>query len=758
MHGNQSKSDISLIRVGGLVLLIAFLMFGCGGGGGDGGSAEDVPIARIVSPVDNMTVVAGQTVHFEAFSVQQDDCEYTWDLGGAAPNVIGDDPGDVVLNTAGTFDVVLTVSREGASVEDFVTITVEASGVNPNPVALITSPTDDITINQGQSVNFLGSVSGGVGPYSYFWTFDGAAVGSLAQNPGSIVFNNMGEYEVTFTVVDGNGHTSYDTMFVEVLSSDQDISPTAVIVTPASNATIFAGGSVNFQGFASGGNVPLTYLWQFGGSAGSSTALNPGPRQFTNPGTYNVAFTATDVDGDTSTDSVTVTVVSPTLSLLNPAQGFSSPYGQNITFSWSSVSGAASYRIFISANTDMGSPLVNQAVVGTSFSTGSLNTGLYYWDVVAYDSLGNPSAASSTRSFLVSSAKDWLAVASGDNHNIAIDSDGMLWAWGQNNHGQVGDGTTGAKSTPVRIGTLSDRWIEVGAGSNFSFAIRNDGSLWAWGANNLGQLGDGTTLDRLAPVRVSPVGETWLYVDGGQNHSVGINGNNNVYIWGDNSYGQFGDGKSVAQSLTPRYFGNNQWLKIVAGGDSTAAIYRDGTLWSFGKNDMGQLGDGTKTERDEPVMIGLSTDEWTDVDLGLTFIVAIKEGELYGAGSNTFGQIGGSPYTERLSLTRIGTASDWSRVKAGVFTTLGIKTNRALWGLGYNQYGGLGIGTVSSQAPLTQLSSAMTWLQVASGYQHTVRIDLNGDLHAAGRNFYGQIGDGGSTSSDRLTPVQIFVP
>jgi len=734
------------------------MLCGCGGGSSGGSSAEDVPIARIISPVNNMTVAAGQTVHFEAFSEQQDDCMYTWDLGGAAPNVIEDDPGDIVMNTVGTFDVVLRVSRGGSSAEDLVTITVEASGVNPNPVALITSPADDITINQSQSVNFLGSVSGGVGPYSYSWTFDGAAAGSFVQNPGSIVFNDTGDYEVTFMVVDGNGHTSYDTMFVEVLSSGQDISPTAAIVTPASNIAIFAGGSVNFQGSAAGGNVPLTYLWQFGGSAGSSTALNPSLRQFTNPGTYNVIFTATDVDGDTSTDSVIVTVMSPTLSLMNPAQGFSSPYGQNITFSWSSVPGAASYRIFISANANMSSPLVNQAVVGTSFSTGSLHTGTYYWNVVAYDSLGNPSAASSTRCFSVSSAKDWLAVASGDNHNIAIDSDGILWAWGQNNHGQVGDGTTSAKNTPVRIGNLSDRWIEVGAGSNFSFAIRNDGSLWAWGANSMGQLGDGTTQDRLAPVGVSPIGETWLYVDGGQNHSVGIKGNSYVYVWGDNSYGQFGEGKSVAQSLTPLYFGNNQWLKIVAGGDSTAAIYGDGTLWSFGKNDMGQLGDCTKMERDEPVMIGLLTDEWTDVDPGLTFIVAIKEGELYGAGSNTFGQIGGSPYTERLSLTRIGTASDWLRVKAGVFTTLGIKTNRALWGLGYNQYGGLGNGTVSSQAPLTQLSSSTTWLQVASGYQHTVRTDLDGDLYAAGRNFYGQIGDGGSTSSDRLTPVQIPVP
>jgi alpha-tubulin suppressor-like RCC1 family protein len=206
---------------------------------------------------------------------------------------------------------------------------------------------------------------------------------------------------------------------------------------------------------------------------------------------------------------------------------------------------------------------------------------------------------------------DWESVAAGDSHNVAIKTDGSLWAWGDNHHGQTGlGGAVGTEVlTPTRVGTDST-WAMVSAGWAYSAAIKQESSasdsrtLWTWGANATGQLGVGNTVSRDVPTRVG-TGSTWESVSAGSSHTLGIRSAINsqipyyvVYAWGSNAEGQLCNGQ---KSATPRTVPDSindtavNWTNVSAGGAGAFSMARqsNGTLWSWGGNDGGQLGKGS---------------------------------------------------------------------------------------------------------------------------------------------------------------------
>jgi YD repeat-containing protein len=158
---------------------------------------------------------------------------------------------------------------------------------------------------------------------------------------------------------------------------------------------------------------------------------------------------------------------------------------------------------------------------------------------------------------------------------VAVKTDGTLWAWGYNGFGELGDGTTTQRVTPVQVGT-DTRWASVAAGQWHTVAVKTDGTLWAWGNNSYGQLGDGTTTQRHAPVQ------------------VGIDTN-----WA-----------SVAGS-------------VAAGYGHTVATKTDGTLWAWGYNASGQLGNGTTTQRVTPMQVGTDT-HWASVAAGFYHTIGLR--------------------------------------------------------------------------------------------------------------------------------------
>jgi alpha-tubulin suppressor-like RCC1 family protein len=154
--------------------------------------------------------------------------------------------------------------------------------------------------------------------------------------------------------------------------------------------------------------------------------------------------------------------------------------------------------------------------------------------------------------------------AAGGSHSVAVCADGSLWAWGGNDFGQLGDGTTVEyRLTPVQVGT-ENTWLAVAAGSGHSLALKTDGSLWAWGRNEFGRLGDGTTVNRSTPVRVGRAND-WSGVAAGWGLSLGLKADGSLWAWGRNRSGQLGDGTSVNRTTPVQVGSENDWEAVTAG-------------------------------------------------------------------------------------------------------------------------------------------------------------------------------------------------
>jgi len=185
----------------------------------------------------------------------------------------------------------------------------------------------------------------------------------------------------------------------------------------------------------------------------------------------------------------------------------------------------------------------------------------------------------------------WASAAAGNDHTVAIRTDGSLWGWGGNSFGQLGDGTASHRNTPVQVG-VDTNWATVVAGQNHTAAIKTDGSLWTWGRNWGGELGHGLLgQNSHAPVRVGAE-YNWARVAAGQAHTVAIRTDGSLWAWGSNSFGNLGDGTTSFRATPIRIGVEYDWVRVAAGQGHTVASKFDGSLWTWGANTAGQLGDG----------------------------------------------------------------------------------------------------------------------------------------------------------------------
>ena len=195
----------------------------------------------------------------------------------------------------------------------------------------------------------------------------------------------------------------------------------------------------------------------------------------------------------------------------------------------------------------------------------------------------------------INAYSDWVAVASGSYHVIARRTDGSIWVWGGNYEGQLGDGTVDNKNTPQKI-LSNDNWVSM-AGGNHSLAVRSDGTIWSWGENGNGQLGDGTLVNKNVPRQLS-AGNSWTSLSAGTSHSIGIKSDGSLWAWGLNSDGQLGLGNTTSPITGALQVGaDRNWAIISAGGSHSIGIKSDGSLWAWGLNSDGQLGLGNTTSR-----------------------------------------------------------------------------------------------------------------------------------------------------------------
>ena len=369
-------------------------------------------------------------------------------------------------------------------------------------------------------------------------------------------------------------------------------------------------------------------------------------------------------------------------------------------------------------------------------------TGLAAWGLNASGQLGDSTttqrnAPVSTIQIGVLAGKMIVQIARGTGHTLALTSDGKIYAWGLNTNGQIGDNTTTQRNSPVAVSTtpfFGKKVISIAAGGSHSLALCSDGTLFAWGLNTSGQIGDNSTTQRTLPVKVNTslgtsilAGKTVTGIAAGGSHSLALCSDGTVAAWGLNASGQLGDNTTTNRPVpvavnalkgtSPLY--GKAVTTITAGDSHSLALCSDGTLLAWGGNASGQLGDGTAVSNPLPVSVNTASGSSAlfgkavaAIATGSTHNLALcTDGTLVAWGLNTNGQLGDNTTTQRNSPVAVNTASGTS----------------ALFG--------------------------KTITAIAAASAHSTALCADGTVAAWGLNTSGQLGD--NTTTQRNAPVAV---
>ncbi|MFG2111450.1 Ig-like domain repeat protein [Streptomyces sp. NPDC048718] len=339
--------------------------------------------------------------------------------------------------------------------------------------------------------------------------------------------------------------------------------------------------------------------------------------------------------------------------------------------------------------------------------------------------------------------------------------------WGWNEVGALGDGTTTDRHTPAPVDLPAGvELTALSAGHGFSLGLTADGGVYAWGINNYGQLGDGTTTSSTTPVEVDlPTGVTITALASGSNHTLALTADGRIYAWGWNAYGQLGDGTTTDRIIpVPVDLPAGTAITAIAAGDNgefSLAATSDGRVLAWGLNRFGQLGDGTTTDRHTPVEVPLPAGtEVTALAAGAGHSLALTSvGRVFAWGLNSSGQVGDGTTTDRHSPVQILPAGPGiAAITAGAIHSLLMTTDGRVYAWGDNTFGGLGDGTTTQRNELvrTHLPAGADAVAIAAGNFHSLALTSDGRVFAWGLNNHGQVGDG--TTTDRLTPVTVDLP
>jgi alpha-tubulin suppressor-like RCC1 family protein len=354
-------------------------------------------------------------------------------------------------------------------------------------------------------------------------------------------------------------------------------------------------------------------------------------------------------------------------------------------------------------------------------------------------------------------AQCWKEVAAGFNHTLAIKTDGTLWAWGLNDKGQLGDGTTVNKNVPTQIGTDTD-WATIDAEEYNSMALKTNGTLWLWGNNGSGQIGNGnfgTGVFSNTPTQIGSDTD-WVKISTGGLRTFALKSNGTVWGWGENFFGNLGIGNTNPH-YTPFQIGTaTDWLEISAGGNQILAIKTNHTLWGWGLNKGGSLAIGNPEPAPVitiPTQTGNNTADWQKVNVGgcCSSKMIKTDGGLWVMGSSNYGNLGTGDTQDMNTPTRVGIDTDWKMV-ATYNHSCALKNNGTLWTWGINFSGQLGNGTNNSSIP-THIANGILWKNVVTGFIHTVAITSDGSLYTWGDNSLGQLGDGTFENKNTPTPI-----
>ncbi len=690
---------------------------------------------------------------------------------------------------------VRATSVQDPSKSGTVNITINAASAG----AGVSVAPNSVNLQIGQSQNFSATVTG-LSNTDVTWSVTPTAGVTFSSNASSAVFSGTipGAYTLTATSISDNSKKGISTI---------NVLPDAIVtLTPNAAQTINAGVPLEVSAVVTNA-VNTNVTWNVSPTTGASLTPNGNTLSFTGnlAGTYTLTATSTANPIKTTTLSITVqrTIsISPanletfvgiehtfTAKLLgfsnsdvlwgvSPLDGASfiingttTKFTANQTGSWTVTATSVQdpskqAAVVIQVGNDIAVRhtinKINRNVPKMFEATIRPSLGAVNWSVSPTSNTtlipnGNQVEFSASQygtytlkatSSLDSSKSDLFPVfvtslqrvAGGYDHSLVIKSNGSLFAFGINTYGAIGDGSTTSRSIPVEV--MQDV-ISVSAGNDHSLALKADGTLWAWGWNLGGQLGDGTITTRLTPVKIMT---NVISISAGRYYSLALKTDGTLWSFGSNDRGQLGVGTLVDSSVPKQIMTNV--VAMSAGSYHGFALKADGNLWSWGWGGYGQLGTLLHYDTQSPlqVMSGVSS-----MSGGYGHSMVIKpDGILLAFGLGAAGQLGtgsSSDYNDP-SQSMVGVAD----VSAGVAHTTVLRMDGTVWTFGYNLNGQLGDGTVDGRyTPLQVMSEAIS---VVSGGAHTLVVKPNGTLWTFGRNASGQLGDG--TFIQRNLPIQVM--
>lgn len=336
-------------------------------------------------------------------------------------------------------------------------------------------------------------------------------------------------------------------------------------------------------------------------------------------------------------------------------------------------------------------------------------------------------------------------VAGGWSFSIALKSNGTVWAWGNNYYGQLGDGTTNESYMPLQVDGV-ENITDIACGFAHSVILKKDGTVWSWGDNDQNK-------SKYLPFQINDL-ENIINIDCGAGYSVALEEDGSIWTWGDNDQGQLGDGTNESRNTPVQVKNIDNITDIACGSGHMLAKRSDGSIWGWGSNYYGSLVDNAEIAINTPIRINGIANVIAIACGGLHNLALEEDGTVWSWGYNEYGQLGNGTYENSSNPTQINNLGNIVAISCGDVISFALKEDGTVWAWGWNAYEQLGNGTnINSPIPVQVMNLDNITILGKGMYYHSLCMESNGYVWTWGNNNGGQLGDG--TTTDSNVPIQI---